>query len=112
MVADIAFGGLLGNSINTLRSSINAAAGLVHFQVRIDDFGLEKVGVHVWDDAAHADDIPLNWKKKLGSDDVYQADVPLARLQGFNHAALAATAFVDIPQGSGADYRFWERNDH
>lgn len=102
----------MGNSINTLRSSIDAAAGVARFQVRIDDFGLEKVGVHVWDNPQHHEDIPLAWKKKLGSDDVYEAEVPLARLQGFDLQRLGATAFVDIPQGAGADYRLWEQADH
>jgi hypothetical protein len=83
----------------------------LHLRVKTDDLGSDNRGrAHVFDATGHATDVPLEFTRKSGDDDVFETSVPLTELRdrGFDVATLQATAAVDVP---GRE-RSWENLDH
>lgn len=91
------------NRIITTRSQ--RIADRIEVEVRTDDDGVSnRAKVHVFDAHGKWQDLPVEWKRKIGSDDVFEASIPLKNLDGLDTNTLSVTAFEEFPNGT----RVWE----
>lgn len=98
------------SEVRITKAGFSADGQFLNVTAKSEDHGPHnEVQVHVWD-GAQADDVPLRWVAKAGTDDVFEGKIPVSDLNNrtFNLFELGATGRMTEPNAGP----FWEGRDH